>query len=348
MKKQRVLTGIKATGVHIGNWMGAIQPALDLAKDPQFESYFFIANYHALNAFQDPQKLKTITYEVAATWLALGLDPKTTVLYRQSDIPEIFELSVILSALTPKGLMNRAHAYKAKVQENEAKGLEDLDDGVNMGLYTYPILMAADILALNAHKVPVGPDQAQHLEIARDLAQKFNHVYGNVKKAKKGSDTQEQSFVFNTPELYLNQRMQKNLLPGLDGRKMSASYNNHIPVFLPENQLRKMVMKIVSDSTPPEAPKSTDNNVLFDFYKFFATDDQIAQMQTRYAEGIAWGTVKQEIFEILNARLTEPRKIYDHYMNNLSELEEVLQAGAQKAREQASLVLKQVRPVIGI
>lgn len=338
MKKQRVLTGIKATGVHIGNWMGAIQPALDLAEEPQYESYFFIANYHALNAFQDPQKLKTITYEVAATWLALGLDPTKTVLYRQSDIPEIFELSVILSALTPKGLMNRAHAYKAKVQDNESKNIEDLDDGVNMGLYTYPILMTADILALNAHRVPVGPDQVQHLEIARDIAQKFNHVYGN-----KGKE----AFCFNLPEFHLNTRTQKNLLPGLDGRKMSASYNNHIPVFLPENQLRKMIMKIVSDSTPPEAPKSTENNVLFDFYKFFATDEQVQDMSQRYAQGIAWGTVKQEIFEILNARLQEPRKIYEHYMTHLEELDQVLEAGATKARQQARLILDEVRKSVG-
>lgn len=330
---KRVLTGIKATGVHIGNWMGAIQPALDLAKDSQYDSYFFIANYHALNSVQDPNTLRKITYEVAATWLALGLDPNKTVLYRQSDIPEIFELSVILSALTPKGLMNRAHAYKAKVQDNEAKNTEDLDDGVNMGLYTYPILMTADILALNADLVPVGPDQAQHLEIARDLAQKFNHNY-------KG-------FSFKVPELYLNQRMQKNLLPGLDGRKMSASYNNHIPVFLPEKQLRKMVMKIISDSTPPEAPKSTENNVLFDFYKFFASDEQIANMKTSYENGIAWGTVKQEIFELLNAKLSEPRQVYDEYMADLNRLEKVLLQGAQKAREEAQKVLTEVRKAIG-
>lgn len=338
MKTKRVLTGIKATGVHIGNWIGAIQPALDLAKESNYESYFFIANYHALNAYQDAQKLQSITDEVAATWLALGLDPQKTVLYRQSDIPEIFELSVILSALTPKGLMNRAHAYKAKVQDNESKNLEDLDDGVNMGLYTYPILMTADILALNAHQVPVGPDQAQHLEIARDLAQKFNHIYGDKKGAR---------FQFNVPELYLNQRTQKNLLPGLDGRKMSASYNNHIPVFLPENKLRKMIMKIVSDSTPPEAPKSTENNVLFDFYKFFADDVQIADMKSRYEKGIAWGTVKQEIFEMLNEKLSEPRRIYDHYMTHTDELHKVLKEGADKAREQAYQVLTQVRKAVG-
>lgn len=337
---KRVLTGIKATGVHIGNWMGAIQPALDLAKDPNYDSYFFIANYHALNSVQDPTVLRQITYEVAATWLALGLDPNKTVLYRQSDIPEIFELSVILSALTPKGLMNRAHAYKAKVQDNEAKNTEDLDDGVNMGLYTYPILMTADILALNADLVPVGPDQAQHLEIARDLAQKFNHTYNSKKKTSAG-------FEFKVPELYLNKRSQKNLLPGLDGRKMSASYNNHIPVFLPEKQLRKMVMKIVSDSTPPEAPKSTQNNVLFDFYKFFANDQQIADMQSRYEQGIAWGTVKQEIFEILNAKLAEPRQIYDEYMADLDRLEKVLIEGAQKARQEATKILAEVRKSVG-
>lgn len=331
MSKKRILTGIKATGVHIGNWVGAIEPALDLANDPSNESFLFIADYHALNSIPNPNTLKQNTYEIAATWLALGLDPKNTRLYRQSDIPEIFELTVILSALTPKGLMNRAHAYKAQVQENAAKGSEDLDDGINMGLYTYPILMAADILAFNADQVPVGPDNVQHIEIARDLAQKFNSNYGET---------------FKLPEVLLPKKVK--LLPGLDGRKMSSSYGNHVPVFLDEKGLRKSIMKIVSDSTPADEPKSTKDNLLFDFYSVFASSDQIKDMARKYEKGIGWGFVKQEIFEVLNEKLKEPRRIFTNFMNDKAQLDKILIEGANSAREIAAQNLKIVRSKIGM
>lgn len=331
MQKKRILTGIKATGVHIGNWMGAIEPALELANNPNHDSFLFIADFHALNSHPKPGVLKQNTYEIAATWLALGLNPKTTRLYRQSDIPEIFELSVILSALTPKGLMNRAHAYKACVQDNVQKGNEDVDDGINMGLYTYPILMTADILAFNADEVPVGPDNAQHLEIAKDIAQKFNSFYGET---------------FKLPQVLLPKKVK--LLPGLDGRKMSASYGNHIPVFLDEKSLRKSVMKIVSDSTPAEEPKSTENNLLFDFYSVFANKEQIQSMAEKYKNGIGWGFVKQEIFEVLNEKLKGPRQIFNDLMNDKSELDRILKQGSDSAREIASQNLKNVRAKIGM
>lgn len=331
MAKKRILTGIKATGVHIGNWVGAIEPALELANNPDNESFLFIADYHALNANPKPEDLKQRTYEIAATWLALGLDPKNSFLYRQSDIPEIFELSVILSALTPKGLMNRAHAYKAITQDNHNKGVEDFDDGVNMGLYTYPILMTADILMFNADQVPVGPDNVQHLEIARDLAQKFNGTFGET---------------FKLPEVLLPKKVK--LLPGLDGRKMSASYNNHVPVFLDEKALRKSIMKIVSDSTPAEEPKSTKDNLLFDFYSVFASPEQIQTMTNKYAEGIGWGYVKQDIFEVLNEKLTGPRQIYNDLMNDKSQLNQILADGAKSARQLASENLQNIRRKIGM
>ncbi len=331
MVKKRILTGIKATGVHIGNWVGAIEPALDLANNPNHESFLFIADYHALNSNPKPEDLKQRTYEIAATWLALGLDPKNSYLYRQSDIPEIFELTVILSALTPKGLMNRAHAYKAITQDNAQKNLEDIDDGVNMGLFTYPILMTADILMFNADQVPVGPDNVQHLEIARDLAQKFNSTFGET---------------FKLPEVLLPKKVK--LLPGLDGRKMSASYNNHVPVFLEEKALRKAIMKIVSDSTPAEQPKSTKDNLLFDFYSVFASETQIQSMASKYAQGIGWGFVKQEIFEVLNEKLKEPRKIFNQLMNDKSQLDQILKEGADSARQIATKNLQLVRQKIGM
>jgi tryptophanyl-tRNA synthetase len=331
MSGKRILTGIKATGVHIGNWVGAIEPALEVANDPSNESFLFIADYHALNTNPKPEVLKQNTYEIAATWLALGLDLKHSHLYRQSDIPEIFELSVILNGLTPKGLMNRAHAYKAQVQDNVSKGNEDIDDGINMGLYTYPILMTADILAFNADQVPVGIDQTQHIEIARDIAQKFNSMYGET---------------FKLPAVLLSKKVK--LLPGLDGRKMSASYGNHISVFLEEKALRKAVMKIVSDSTPAEEPKSTKDNLLFDFYSVFATPEQIASMAEKYEKGIGWGFVKQEIFEVLNEKLKGPRQMFNDLMADKSQLDKILLEGASAAREIASKNLKEVRLKIGM
>lgn len=329
--KNKILTGIKATGVHIGNWKGAIEPALKMAQEDSSESFFFIADYHALNSVHDSEVLKETTAEVASTWLALGLDPKKTIFYKQSDIPEICELNTILATVTPKGLLNRAHAYKAITAKNEEEGKKDLDDGVNMGLYTYPLLMTADILVFNADQVPVGEDNAQHLEIARDVAAKFNRIY------KKE--------VFTLPELVVREQ---KLLPGLDGRKMSASYKNHIPVFLPEKKLRKKIMKITTDSTPPEAPKETGANSIFQLYKDFAGEDQVKALEKRYQEGISWGEAKQELFEVLNEQLKEPRQVYNHYMENREDLNRVLKEGAEKARLHASQVLYEVKKTIGV
>ena len=328
---KKVLTGIKATGVHIGNWVGAIQPALDMVEKTEDQGFFFIADYHALNSVKDAKFLSDTTAEVAATWLALGLDTNKHVFYKQSDVPEIMELSVILAALTPKGLLNRAHAYKAKTALNQEEGKADLDDGVNMGLYTYPLLMTADILAFNADQIPVGEDNAQHLEIARDIAGKFNRAF----KAE----------VLTLPELVV--RKGGKLLPGLDGRKMSASYNNHIPMFLPEKKLRKTIMKITTDSMPPEAPKETDSNSIFELYQEFANADEVQVLKKRYQEGIGWGEAKQELFEVLNQRLSAPREKYTYYMENREELNSILKQGAEKARAVAGPVLASVKKTIG-
>ncbi len=327
----KVLTGIKATGIHLGNWVGAIEPALDMVKDSVDVGYFFIADYHALNVVKDVKTLVDTTAEVAATWLALGLDPKKVVFYKQSDIPEIMEISVILATVTPKGLLNRAHAYKAKTASNKEAGKLDLDDDVNMGLFTYPLLMTADILAFNANKVPVGEDNAQHLEIARDVARKFNRLFQND--------------VFVYPELMIKKG--GKLLPGLDGRKMSTSYNNHIPVFLPEKKLRKAIMKITTDSSLPGEPKETKTSLIFQLYSEFANREQIQSLEKKYAQGISWGEAKQELFEVLNKRLLGPREIYNHYMENRDELNTILKEGALKAREVTRLVLKDVKKAIG-
>lgn len=329
-KQKRVLTGIKATGVHIGNWIGAIQPALEMAKNSNVQGLYFIADYHALNSVQTSENLSHAIREVASTWLGLGLDPEQVVFYKQSDVPEITELTAILAAVTPKGLLNRAHAYKAKVAKNQEAGTTDLDDGVNMGLFTYPLLMTADILAFNAHQVPVGEDNIQHLEITRDIASKFNRIFGET---------------FILPEIVVRKG---KLLPGIDGQKMSSSYNNHIPVFAPEKKLRKLIMKIKTDSTPPEEPKDEKANDLMVFMEEFGSPEQVSSMKEKYKAGIAWGEVKQELFEILNEKLSEPRARYNHFMENPEALDEVLKKGAEKARDLAAPVLAQVKKNIGV
>lgn len=331
---KKILTGIKPTGVHLGNWVGAIKPSLELIKDQeetQTQGYFFLADYHALNSMFDPQTLSETVQEVAATWLALGLDPNKSVFYRQSDIPEIMELSTVLSAFTSKGLLNRAHAYKAIQDRNQEDGKKDLDDGVNMGLYTYPLLMTADILAFNADMVPVGEDNTQHLEIARDIASKFNRTYNTE--------------TFKLPELVVRKGA---MLSGLDGRKMSASYNNHIPVFTPEKKLRKLIMKITTDSTPPEEPKEKDANTLFSFYSQFANTEQICDMEKKYQTGVSWGEVKQEIYEVLSQELKDKRQVYEHYKNSKDELLKIFKVGAERARETSSKVLAEVKKTVGV
>jgi tryptophanyl-tRNA synthetase len=330
-----VLTGVQATGQpHIGNYLGAMRPALAQAAKADTTTYFFIADYHALTSVVDPKNLQIWLHEVAASWLACGLDPQTTIFYRQSLIPEIFELNWILACLSPKGLMNRAHAYKAKVQENIEAGREDQDAGVNMGLFTYPLLMSADILALDADLVPVGEDQLQHIEIARDLAQKCNHLYGKNKELLR----------VPKPLISKNQK----LVPGLDGRKMSKSYGNHIPLFLDEKKLRALIMKIKTDSLPPEAPKATEGSLLFDLYKEFATPEETQSMAARYAAGTGWGHVKEALFEVINREIASKRERYLALMADTKQIDQLLVAGSEQARKRARTVLDRVRQAIGV
>ena len=273
MMKRKVLTGIKPTGEpHLGNYVGAIQPSLELAQKKDISSYLFIADSHSLTSTPSPQSLKDSVYKVAASWLACGLDPEKTIFYCQSDVPELFELSWILSCITPKGLMNRAHSYKSKRDQNLQAGKKDLDDQVNVGLYNYPVLMTADILLFSPDQVPVGQDQVQHLEMARDIAQKFNRTY------KKE--------IFIIPKALVRE---EKVLPGLDGRKMSKSYNNEIPLFLESKRLQKLVRKIKTDSTPVSEPKDTENCLIFAIYKHFADEKEIQTLKKRYAEGIGLG-----------------------------------------------------------
>ncbi len=316
---------------HIGNYMGAIKPAIDLASKGAKESWLFIADYHSLTYLHDAQTMTQMIYEVAASWLASGLDPEKTVIYRQSDIPELFELNWVLSCVCPKGLMNRAHAYKAKVQENEELKREDLDFGVNMGLYNYPVLMSADILMFDATHVPVGADQVQHIEIARDLAEKFNRTFGEILTLPKALVSEE-----------------VKALPGIDGRKMSKSYDNHIPMFEDTKKMRKRVMKIVTDSTPPEAPKDPSNSLLFDLYKVFASNEQVEAMREKYRSGIGWGYVKEDLFQVLDQHFSPMREKYNDLMNDKSKIDKILKQGAERARPKASSKLKEIRKAIGI
>jgi len=329
--KKIALTGIKPTGIpHIGNYLGAIKPALKLSET--CEARYFIADYHALNACKDPVELKNMTVEIASAWLACGLDPNKTLFYRQSDVPETFELSTILMAFTPKGLMNRAHAYKAIVQSNLENG-KDPDDGVNMGLYTYPMLMAADILLFDTDFVPVGTDQFQHIEMAQDIAQSFNYVY------------KTQALKIPQP---IAQEETKTVV-GLDGRKMSKSYNNTIPMFCTEKELKKLIMSIVTNSQTVEEPKDPDTSNIFALYKNFASQEQIENMRTRYLKGgLGWGQAKQELFEVINTELTPIRERYYYWMNHQEEIWNTLKEGSQKARSLASEKIKQLRKIIGI
>lgn len=336
MKKEVVLTGVKPTGMpHLGNYMGAIKPAIDMANkltsNGNGEGWLFIADYHSLTGLHNAEEMNHMVYEVAATWLACGVDPSKTTIYRQSDIPEIMELNWILSCVSPKGLMNRAHAYKAKVQENEELQREDLDFGVNMGLYNYPILMSADILMFDATHVPVGSDQVQHIEIARDLAEKFNRTFGEV---------------LTVPQAVITEGAKT--LPGIDGRKMSKSYGNHIPLFEDPKKRRKTVMKIVTDSSPPETPKDPDNSLLFDLYKIFATPAQVEEMRAKYLKGIGWGYVKEDLNTALEVWLAPMREKYDRLIQNKDEIDAILAAGALKARVRSQANILKIRKAIGL
>lgn len=329
--KQTYLTGITTTGTpHLGNYAGAIRPAIAASEVPGNESFFFLADYHALIKCQDPALVRQSRQEIAATWLALGLDPAKVTFYRQSDIPEIMELTWILTCMAAKGLLNRAHAYKASVQANEESDSSDPDKGITMGLFNYPILMSADILMFKATKVPVGKDQVQHLEMARDIAQRFNHHYGDL---------------LVLPEVVVSEQA---VLSGLDGRKMSKSYGNTIPLFETEKKLRKSIMKIKTNSQEPGEPKDTENNTVFEIFKAFGSAEQTNEFAKAYAEGIGWGDAKQQLFELINDQLAEPRTRYNELMEKPDEVEAILAEGAQKARASSVPYLEKLRAAVGI
>ena len=331
MSKRIVLTGITTTGrPHLGNYVGAIKPAIEASHKDDVQSFYFLADYHALIKCRDPQVIHQSTLEIAATWLALGLDTDEAIFYRQSDIPEISELTWLLTCITAKGLMNRAHAYKAAVQDNVEAG-EDPDSAIAMGLFSYPILMAADILMFKADEVPVGRDQVQHLEMARDIAQRFNHHFGEH---------------FVLPEDVVDDDVA--VLPGRDGRKMSKSYNNTIPLWLPEKQLRKSIMKIVTNSLEPGEPKQTEDSALFAIYSAFANAEQRQEMQRAYADGIGWSAAKQQCFELINSEIFSARSAYEELIAEPARIESCLHAGALRAREVAAPFMRQLRDAVGI
>ena len=331
MSKKRVLTGITTSGTpHLGNYVGAIRPAVEASLSGSFDSFFFLADYHALIKCQDPDRVHQSTLEIAAAWLALGLDTDKVTFYRQSDIPEIPQLTWFLTCMTAKGLMNRAHAYKGAVQANEESG-ENIDSAVTMGLFSYPILMAADILMFNAHIIPVGRDQIQHVEMARDIAQRFNHHYGDH---------------FVLPSAQVDD--DASVLQGLDGRKMSKSYGNTIPLFLSEKQLKKHINKIKTNLLEPGEPKDPSDSTVFQIWQAFASPDQTATMREAFAEGIAWGEAKKQLFELINGQLEEPREKYLELIANPSRVESVLQQGAEKARQHSQNLMSVLRNSVGI
>ncbi|NLD13698.1 MAG: tryptophan--tRNA ligase [Gammaproteobacteria bacterium] len=332
--KKRVLTGITTTGTpHLGNYAGAIRPAIAASLSADVESFYFLADYHALIKCDDPARIQQSRLEIAATWLAGGLDPERATFYRQSDIPEIPELTWLLTCVAAKGLLNRAHAYKAAVDQNTEAG-EDPDAGISMGLFSYPVLMAADILMFNAHRVPVGRDQIQHVEMARDIGQRFNHLFG------QGRD------FFVLPEAEIAEEVAT--LPGLDGRKMSKSYDNTIPLFASSKELKAAIARIVTDSRLPGEAKDADSSHLFTLYKAFATVEQSAQMHAELTGGLAWGEAKQRLFELLDGQLGEARERYHQLLARPQDLEDILQAGAVKARCIATPFLAELREAVGL
>ena len=329
--KKISLTGIKPTGeLHIGNFFGAIKPALELANE--YDARYSIADYHGLNTMKDPKELNSNTRHVAAGWLASGLDPEKVIFYRQSSISEVFELTVMLTAFTSKGLMNRAHAYKDAVQKNIEKG-DDNDAGVNVGLFTYPILMAADIIIFDSDVVPVGKDQVQHIEMAADIAQSVNANYGQQ--------------VLKVPQAAVQENVA--VVPGLDGRKMSKSYGNVIPLFAPEKNLRKTIMRITTNSQSVEEPKDPLTSQIFQLYKLFADNNEQDALAGRYrAGGMGWGEAKEELFCVVNRCLTPIRERYDAIMADIPLLDKILQQGADKARPIAAATVKRFRKAAGV
>lgn len=327
----RYLTGITTTGTpHLGNYVGAIRPAVAASLRPGIESFYFLADYHALIKCDEPRRIQRSTLEIAATWLAAGLDPQHVFFYRQSDIPEIPELTWLLTCVTGKGLLNRAHAYKAQVDKNAAAGA-DADTDVTAGLFMYPVLMAADILMFKSHRIPVGRDQIQHIEMARDMASSFNHLYGEH---------------LVLPEAEVDDAVA--LLPGLDGRKMSKSYDNTIPLFAPREQMRKLIMGIVTDSRAPGEPKDTEGSALFQIYQAFASADETAALRQAYADGIAWGDAKQMLFDRIDREIAPMRARYEAMMADPAQVERILLAGAAKARKLATPLMRELRAAVGL
>lgn len=329
---KRLLTGITTSGrPHLGNYVGAIRPAIAASRQPGTSSFYFLADYHALIKCHEPQRIQRSTLEIAATWLACGLDPANVYFYRQSDIPEIPELMWLLTCVTAKGLLNRAHAYKAATDANRSSD-EEIDAGINAGLYLYPVLMAADILLFNADQVPVGRDQVQHIEMARDMAQRFNHLYGGD--------------YFTLPEAVVENNVAT--LPGLDGRKMSKSYNNTIPLWLPQKELRKAILGIVTNSQASHEPKNPEESSIFSIYQAFASTEETAILRQAFAEGIGWGDAKQKLFERIDTELAPMREQYQTLIAKPGEIEEVLHAGANKARTLAQPLLVRLRNIVGL
>lgn len=330
----RILTGITTTGTpHLGNYAGAIRPAIVASRQSDADSFYFLADYHALIKCDDPLRIQRSRLEIAATWLAAGLDVDRVTFYRQSDIPEITELTWLLTCVAAKGLLNRAHAYKASVDKNVETG-EDPDAGVTMGLYSYPVLMAADILMFNAHQVPVGRDQIQHVEMARDIGQRFNHLFGKGKE------------FFVMPEALIEESVAT--LPGLDGRKMSKSYDNTIPLFSSAKDMKDAISRIVTDSKAPGDAKDPDNSHLFTLYQAFATPEQIAEFRSELLQGLGWGEAKSRLFTLLDSQLGEARENYHRLIERPADLEDILLAGAEKARKVATPFLGELREAVGL
>ena len=331
MSTTRYLTGITTTGTpHLGNFVGSIRPSVAASKTPGVESFYFLANYHALIKCEDPARIQRSSLEIAASWLAAGLDPEQVAFYRQSDIPEIPELTWLLTCTTGKGLLNRAHAYKASVDKNHAAG-RDSDDGVTAGLFMYPVLMAADILLFKAHKVPVGRDQIQHIEMARDMGASFNHLYGEH---------------FVLPEAAVDEHVAT--LPGLDGRKMSKSYDNTIPLFSSRAQLQKLIGAILTDSRAPGEAKEVEGSALFQMYQAFASESETAALRQQYADGIAWGDAKQVLFDCVDNAIAPMRAHYQELISNPARIEQTLLAGAERARTVATPLMRELRSAVGL
>ena len=330
-ERTRVLTGITTTGIpHLGNYVGAIRPAVQASRTADTDCFYFLADYHALIKCDDPARIQRSTLEIAASWIAAGLDVDKVTFYRQSDIPEIPELTWLLTCVTGKGLLNRAHAYKAAVDKNQAAGNEP-DNDVTAGLFMYPVLMGADILMFKAHKVPVGRDQIQHIEMARDMASSFNHLYGTH---------------FVMPEAVVEETVA--LLPGLDGRKMSKSYDNTIPLFAPAANMRKLIAGILTDSRAPGQAKDTEGSALFQIYQAFASAEETTALAKAYADGIAWGDAKQALFERIDREMAPMRDTYNALIANPAKVDALLLQGAEKARALATPFIKELRHAVGL